>query len=90
MFSFRQNDSVLNHTESVYTTGPCNNQLLNSTQATTDTAIIASEGDLSKNSNLLVNVLAKDDLTEKKGVMVNVVNTGTIGRNGTLCKKVYI
>jgi hypothetical protein len=87
MFSFRQNESVLNHTESVYTTGPCNNQLLNSTQATTDTTIIAADADLSKNSNLLVNVLAKDDLTEKKGVMVN---TGTIGRNGTLCKKVYL
>ena len=90
--SSRHSDVVLNHTESGYTTGPCNNALLNST-ATTEVA----NGDISKNSNLLVNVPAKDDLAEKKsmitgnGVGTTVVSgTGTIGRTGTLCKKVYL
>ena len=65
-----------------------------------------NNGDLSKNSNLLVNVPTKEkDLSEKKNinsdaanassplntvVTANAANTGTIGRNGTLCKKVYL
>ncbi len=85
--------------ESGYTSAPCNNI-----------------NDVSKNSNLLVNVPTKDDVGEKN-VITNVVTspttatatspptssstptpntnlnastTGTIGRTGTLCKKVYL
>ena len=60
---------------------------------------------MTKNSNLLVNVPTKDKEMDKDmkssnvigngsavntSVVSNAANTGTIGRNGTLCKKVYL
>ena len=60
---------------------------------------------MAKNSNLLVNVPTKDKDVDKDMKSSNVIgnggvvntsvvssaaNTGTIGRNGTLCKKVYL
>lgn len=69
------------------------------------TAADANASDLAKNSNLLVNVPTKEKDVDKDMKSSNVIgngsvvntsvvsssaNTGTIGRNGTLCKKVYL
>jgi len=98
----KQNDTIHNHNESGYTAAPCNNALLN---ATTMTAADANASDMAKNSNLLVNVPTKEKDVDKDMKSSNVIgngsvvntsvvsssaNTGTIGRNGTLCKKVYL
>ena len=98
----RQNDTIHNHNESGYSPAPCNNALLNTT---TSTAADANGADMAKNSNLLVNVPTKDKDVDKDMKSNNVIgnggvmntsvvssaaNTGTIGRNGTLCKKVYL
>lgn len=109
---FRHNEASLNHTESGYTTGPCNNassRLVPANGTTSPTtpasapngssAIQPTGENLSKNTNLLVNLPTKDDVGEKNnitGVNTTVMsntsssNMGTIGRNGTLCKKVYL
>ena len=102
-FFFRQNDTGLRSTESGYTSTPCNNALLQQNQTNPvappppGSAPVPGSGgsdEKGKNSNLLVNVPTKDDVGEKNnitGVSTNVVvNNGTIGRNGTLCKKVYL
>lgn len=80
--------------DSGYTTSPLCNNHHHQLQA-------ASEGPAEKkNSNLLVNVPTKDDLVEKNAITgvatravapnANANQQGTLGRNGTLCKKVYL
>jgi semaphorin 6 len=103
--------SALHHTESGYTTAPCNNHLAASTTSSTTssnatTSSAASSGGTNssntgssvltsdiKNSNLLVNITNKTE-PEKSNLSTatetSVIYNGTIPRNGTLCKKVYL
>lgn len=85
----RQNESTTSlRNESGYTQTPCNNLVI----------------DHSKN-NLLVNLPTKTDIIEKNNIncstnsssgsstattVSTVIQNGTLPRNGTLCKKVYL
>jgi len=115
----KQNEtSALHHTESGYTTSPCNNISSSasvsggssssggSTAASTlpDSSSAMSGSHIThKNSNLLVNLTTKSE-PEKNNVIgsssstavapstcdTSIIYNGTIPRNGTLCKKVYL
>lgn len=94
---YRQTDTALAHSESGYTTAPCNNALLHPVGAVNGIQPANGVGDVTKNSNLLVNVPTKDDVGVKNNItnvsttaVLNASTTSTIGRNGTLCKKVYL
>ena len=77
---FRQNESTTSlRNDSGYTPTPCNNL----------TSI-----DHSKN-NLLVNVptktdIEKNNINNKTSSASTVIHNGTLPKNGTLCKKVYL
>ena len=82
----------MTHRETGYISAPCNNSLIPPQPSTADVP-----DEKAKNSNLLVNVPAKEELLEKSNLsavntsaVLNASNTGTVGRNGTLCKKVYL
>lgn len=78
LLSFRQNDTALNHSETGYTAAPCNNAVSavnNATPADTN------------QKNLLVNVPNKTEIIDK--IEKNNLQ-GTLPRNGTLCRKVYL
>ena len=113
--------SALHHTESGYTTAPCNNHIAASTTSSTSSSnstassavsngtnstnngssnniitsdiISASNDRKPKNSNLLVNIQDKTE-PEKNNLSTaaetSIIYNGTIPRNGTLCKKVYL
>ena len=108
--------SALHHTESGYTTAPCNNHIAASTTSSTSSNSTASSAVSSnsanngssniitsdiistsnippKNSNLLVNIQDKTE-PEKNNLSLaadtSIIYNGTIPRNGTLCKKVYL
>ena len=54
--------------------------------SSSNSAALVLTDDVTKNSNLLANIPVKDDVGSK----ANNINTNTIGRTGTLCKKVYL
>merc|ERR1719189_3566894 len=112
--------SALHHTESGYTTAPCNNHIAASTTSSTSSSNSTASSAVSngshsanngsgiitsdiisptkpKNSNLLVNIQDKTE-PEKNNLSTaaaaaaetSIIYNGTIPRNGTLCKKVYL
>eukprot|EP00095_Tigriopus_kingsejongensis_P005690 maker-scaffold158_size296719-snap-gene-1.21 protein:Tk05690 transcript:maker-scaffold158_size296719-snap-gene-1.21-mRNA-1 annotation:"hypothetical protein DAPPUDRAFT_328717" len=92
----KQSDSVLAHTESGYTTAPCNNSLLPPPPQIPLPPTLPSSSssrDISKQNNLLVNVPMKDDLMEKNVINTQAIYTSpkytaTISRTGTFNRKI--